>query len=43
MLGTVVGLGHETVLRTTEISAFMELAFCSNTLDLLTVIGNWGP
>ena len=35
--------GHETILRTTGISAFVELAFCPNTLDVLTVTGNWGP
>lgn len=37
MLGTVIGSGHKlTTIRKTGISAFMELAFYSNTLALLT-------
>lgn len=39
----MVGPGNGTTIRKTEISALMELAFYSNTLDLLTVTGNRGP
>lgn len=39
MLGTMGSPGPETVIRKRELSASMELAFCSNTVALWTVIG----
>lgn len=39
MSGTMGGPGHETIIRKRELSASMELAFCSNTLALWTVTG----